>query len=423
MILWLLAALPARAEQPVLRLQLDGPILPITASYLERGLEKAEQERAILLLELDTPGGLVDTTLNINQRILNSPVPVIVYVHPAGGRAASAGVYLLYASHLAAMTPETRLGAATPISLGGGGENKDDAMTQKIRQDLRAHLRGLARKRERNLEWAERSVEQGVSLTARESLAENVIEILAEDSEALLHQVRGTTLVVAGEEWLLEPGEITDLPMHPGEQFLKTVSNPQVALILMMVGFYGIIYGLNNPGTLLPESVGAICLITGLFALGGLPINYAGLGLVLLSVVLFAAELMTPTYGALSLAGIVALMVGGSMLIPQGYPFLEISTSFLLGLGLAMALLFGLLLHFAVGSLRRRPVTGDEVLVGQTGRSYTPLEPGGQVRVCGETWRAVTSDGSFLAAGRRVRVKERRGLTLRVEPILPGEDD
>lgn len=412
--IWPCGSAPA-GTQNVFKLTLDGPILPVTLNYLERGLEKAESEGGLLLLVIDTPGGLVDTTLEINRRILGSKVPVIVFVSPSGGRAASAGVYILYASHLAAMAPETRLGAATPVTMGGQEESSSaEEMKKKIQNDLLAHLRALARKRNRNSEWAELSVTEGASLTDREALEQNVIELRAENLEQLLERLDGRTVTVNDEEWVLQPGRVVDFPMSGPEHFLVTISHPQVAVILLMIGLYGIIYGLNNPGTLIPESIGVICLVTALFALGSLPINYAGLGLLLLSVVLFGAELMTPTYGALTLAGIVSLMLGGSMLIPAGYPFFRLSTGFLAGLALTTAAFFGVVLRVTVGTMRRQPVTGDEVLIGARGICRARLAPEGMVRVLGENWRAV-SPGGDIEENAPVIVVGRRGLTLMVE--------
>jgi membrane-bound serine protease (ClpP class) len=408
------------AEEPRQRLYLltvDGPILPITATYLDRGIGRAEEEGGIAVILLDTPGGLVEATRKINQRIFASRAPVVVYVWPAGARAASAGVYLLYAAHVAAMAPGTHLGAATPITLGEGPP--DEGARRKMIEDMAAYARNLAQRRGRNPEWVEQSVRQGVSLTAQEAASRRVIDLLASDLQELSRELQGREVELAGgARVVLRPagGPPVEVPMSAPERFFLVLSDPQLALILVMIGVYGIVYGLLTPGTYVPEVVGSICLVLGLYALGTLPISYAGLGLVLLAVGFFIAELKAPVHGALAAAGVVALVLGGLLLIPAGHPYLQISRTLLVSLALFSGLFFTVILGGVARTMRRPPLSGVEAMRGALGRVRTPLDPEGQVLVRGELWNA-RCPGARLAPGSRVRVVGCRGLTLEVEPV------
>lgn len=417
---------PLDSRQPVLVLTVEGPIIPIVASYLDRGIGEAEAAGGIVVIRLDTPGGLVDTTYEINRRILESRVPVVVYVSPDGGRAASAGVYILYASHVAAMAPGTHLGAATPVAIGtGGGEGgrsggMDPAMHKKIVNDMVAYARNLAEKRGRNAEWVEESVREGVTLTASEALERRVVDLVASSLEDLLRQVEGRRVELgAGVEAVLRPARdrTREVPMTGVERFLSTLSHPELALLLMMIGVAGILYGIQLPGTFIPETVGAICLIMGLYALGNLPINYAGLGLVLLAVLLFVAEVKAPSHGGLTMLGILSMVLGGTLLVPEGYPYLEISRTFLVALAVLSAATFSVITAFVMRTLRRQPVSGREGLPGLVGTARDDLDPEGQVSVAGEIWQARARQAP-VRRGEKVKVVRMEGFRLLVEPLV-----
>ena len=423
---WLLAA--AAHAAPVVVLQVREAIGPANADYLVKGLDQAHRRGApLVVVELDTPGGLDTSMRRIIQAILASPVPVATYVSPEGARAASAGTFILYASHVAAMAPSTTLGAATPVALGAaGGESTArpasgpqapaDTMTAKQVHDAAAFIRGLAQQRGRNAEWAERAVREAVSLTATEALQAEVIDVVARDLPDLLAQVDGRVVRMrTGEARLATRGVAHELVLPDGRQrLLSVITNPSVALILMTLGIYGLIFEFSSPGFGVPGVVGAICLLLALFALQMLPVNYAGLALLALGLGLMAAELVTPALGIFGVGGAIAFVAGGILMFDRDVPGLGVPAPLLIGLAAA-----SMMAVIGVGGLalrsRRRPVrTGMEQMIDAPGEVLESDGHEAWARVRGERWR-VRSDVP-LERGQHVRVKAMRGLTLEVVP-------
>ncbi|MEM5427256.1 nodulation protein NfeD [Cupriavidus oxalaticus] len=429
----------ATATAPVYVIPLKGAVSPASASFILRGMARAREAGAqLVVLEMDTPGGLDASMREIIQAVLASPVPVASYVYPGGARAASAGTYILYASHIAAMAPGTNLGAASPVQIGIGGPQKPDAlpgatpasapssepaaadtMARKQMHDASAYIRGLAQLRGRNVEWAERAVREAVSLSADEALAQKVIDVVAPDLPALLRQVEGRKLATAGgkaSELRTRDAPVVTLEPDWRNRFLAVITEPSVALMLMMIGIYALIFEFSTPGMVVPGIVGAICLLLALFALHMLPVNYAGLALVVLGIGCMVAELFLPTFGALGVGGIIAFAFGAVMLIDTDVPGFGVPLSMVAALS-AMSAVFVFGMSALLLRSRRRPVvSGADTLVGSRGELLDDV-PGasgqeGWAAVHGERWR-VRSAGP-LARGTPVVVTARHGLVLEV---------
>lgn len=434
-----LAAAGEATAGTALRLEIRGAIGPATSDYIVRGIEAAEASGArLVVIEMDTPGGLDAAMRDINKAILASSVPVATFVSPAGSRAASAGTYILYASHLAVMSPATNLGAATPVQVGGAdaggspapaapaseGEQATpagSAMERKLTNDAVAYIRGLATLRHRNADWAERAVREAVSLGAEAALQDGVIDFLAPDIGSLLATAHGRRLKVGERELVLDTRALQVVHHDPDwrTRLLATITDPNVAYLLLLAGIYGLVLEGYHPGGLLPGVVGAICLLLALFAFQVLPVNFAGLGLVALGVMLLVAEALTPSFGVLGLGGIAAFVFGSILLLDSGVPGFAISRGLIGSLGtIASVGLLGLMLILV--RVHRRPVvSGREALVGATAEALEDFVDGsGMVLVEGERWTARCR--LAVHRGDSLRITGLRGLLLDAEPLDAG---
>ena len=408
-------------------LTVNGIINPAMASYVDRAIGQAEDTGAsVIVMQMDTPGGLDTSMRDIIQRMIASKVPIVVYVSPSGARAASAGVYLTYAAHIAAMAPSTNIGSAHPVSLDQSGNEQQmtDTMTQKVTNDAVAYIRGLAQARGRNADWAEQAVRSSVNITAQEALDQKVINVIADDVPSLLDKIDGTTVRVPGGNVTLNTKglPIEELDMSPIESFLHTISDPTIAYILLSLGTLGLIFELSSPGAILPGVVGGLFLLFALFGLGTLPLNMAGLLLLGFAFLLFVADVIAPTHGILTGGGVISFVLGSFMLInTRDAPFLSISTTAIGTLTLALTAFFIFVIRAVVRSRRRVPTTGREGMLRQVGRARTELAPGGMVFVDGALWEAMSETGS-VSEGEAVEVVGQRGLTLVVRRIVPTKE-
>lgn len=403
----------------VLVIEFDGPVTPIMHSYIERAIEEADiRNNEALIIRLNTPGGSVDLTNRIIQTIFAADVPVVVYVWPPGGMAASAGTFITLAGHAAAMAPNTTIGAASPID-GSGGEI-DETLREKIENMLVAEIRNLADRRgEEALEWAEEAITEAKAATANEALDLGIIDFIADDVDDLLAQLDGFTVTVRGDEVTLETAdaEIEFLEQTAIENFLNVIANPSIALLLISIGSLALVYELINPGGYISGIIGVILLLVGFFAIGQLPVNYAGLGLILLAFVLFGAELFTPTYGALTATGVASFIIGGLILFNTGELGYQVPLPTIISTAVTMAAAIGIGMRYAIKTMRRQPVTGEEGLLGATGVVKSELKPGGIIMVWGERWQAASSDGEPIPAGTKVKITKIDGFQLTVERI------
>lgn len=438
----------AASEPAVVVLDVDGAISPGTADYVVRGLKSAAADRArLVVLQIDTPGGLDTSMRQIVKQIIASPVPVVAFVAPEGARAASAGTYILYASHIAAMAPATNLGAATPVAIGIGGQpepgdqarkigkdggqqnNKDassagsgqavpgSAMEHKQVNDASAYLRSLAQMRGRNIEWAELAVRQAVSLSADEALKLNVIEVIARDVPDLLRQIDGRKVYVMGVGRTLDMSGVRIDTLEPDwrSRLLAVIAAPSIAYLLMLAGIFGLFFEFSNPGYVLPGVVGAISLLLAMFAFQMLPINYAGLGLIILGLAFMIAEVFMPSFGALGIGGVIAFIIGSVMLIDTDIPGYGVPWFLIVPVAIAGALFIFFVAGMALKARRRPVVSGREELIGSSGEVLEDFDgKDGWARVHGETWRIRSNQP--LSRGQRVRVVSMEGLIFDVEP-------
>jgi len=410
-----------QAESHLLVATYDGVINPVAAEYVHDALAAAEATNAqALIVRLNTPGGLDSSMRLIIQDITGSAIPVIVYVSPSSGRAASAGVFITMAGHVAAMAPGTNIGAAHPVALGGG--EPDKTMKEKTENDSAAYLKSIAEQRGRNVAWAEDAVRKSLSVTEGEALKLKVVDLVAEDIPALLKQLDGRTIALQNGPTVLHTANaaVRDFPMGLRLEFLKTLSDPNIAYLLMTIGTIGLIAELYNPGAILPGVVGAISLILAFYSFQSLPINYAGVLLFLLGIVFFILEASITSYGLLGIGGAVSMLLGSVMLIKTDVEFLQISWSVILPV-VALTAAFSLfMVGMGVRAMRRRPMTGREEMVGLVGVATTALAPRGQFAVHGELWEAVSE--CPLQAGTAAEVTRVEGLRLHVKPCAQQQE-
>lgn len=413
---WLTTAALAQDGSEVLVIDVEGPVTPVMLSFIDRAVNQADARNVeALIIRLDTPGGSVELTRQIMQVMINSEVPVVVYVWPAGGYAASAGTFITLAGHAAAMAPNTTIGAASPVD-GSGGEI-DETMRAKIENILVAEIKGLATRRgDDALEWATAAVTEAKAADAEEALELGVIDFIAQDTADLLAQLDGFTIEVQGDEVTLETQNATITPLEATtlEEILSLITNPTIALFLISLGSLAILYELINPGGYVGGVIGLICLLTGMYAVGQLPVNYAGLALIFLAFILFTAEIFTPTYGALTALGVASFIVGGLIMFNTSEFAYDIPWPSLVGMPLVMAAVITFGLGKVVQSGRRQPTTGKEAIIGAVGTARTALDPQGRIFIWGEIWQATSVDGQPIAAGEQVEVVSATGLRLTV---------
>lgn len=410
-------------------MRIDGAIGPASASFIADGLDEARQADAeLVIISMDTPGGLDTSMREIIQAILAMPTPVITYVHPSGARAASAGTFILYASHVAAMTPGTNLGAATPIQIGATpspeseGEDEDagispaNAAERKAVNDAVAYIRSLAEMRGRNADWGERAVREAASLSADAALEEGVIDIVAPNLESLIEQLDGMTVTIDGEPREISTDGLTVTEIEPGwtTQLLATITNPNIALILLMIGIYGIIFEFLNPGALVPGTVGAICLLVGFYALAVLPVDFVGLALIVLGIGLMIGEAFAPSFGILGIGGLVSFMFGATILFDTDVPEFRVNWSVIAAVGVFSAGVIILVARVGISSFKHRVVSGSEELIGASAKVIDWAGHEGHILVHSERWNAVGPEG--LSEGQTVVVEEMSGLKLTVSP-------
>jgi membrane-bound serine protease (ClpP class) len=400
----------------VLVIDVDGPVTPVMLSFIERAVQQADDMNAeALVIRLNTPGGSVDLTKRIIQSIVAADLPVVVYVWPPGGMAASAGTFITLAGHVAAMSPNTSIGAASPID--GSGQDIDETLRAKIENILTADIRSLADRRgEEAIEWAEEAITEAKAANAREALEIGVIDFVADDLDDLLQQMDGFVVDVNGQEVTLNTADASTRTIESTvlEGLLGVLTNPSIALLLISMGSLAIVYEIINPGGYIGGVVGVILLLVGFFAVGQLPVNYAGLALIILAIVLFVAELFTPTFGALTATGAIAFVLGALILFNTSEFAYQLPLPSIIGIPIFVAVIVAFGFRKVLEVRNRQPATGAEGIIGSVGVVKTPLEPEGTIFVWGERWYAASEDGQEIPVGSKVTVTKLEGFHLTV---------
>ncbi len=412
-----------KAQSQVMRLVVSGSINPASAKYIHDALEEAAADGThAVVIELNTPGGLLPSTREIVADFFASPIPIIVYVRPSGGQAASAGAFITLAGHVAAMAPGTNIGAAHPVTMGDGSQNISDSSNiplTKATNDAAAFARTIAEKRGRNIAWAEQAVRGSISNTETEALQDSVIDLVAADLNELLRRIDGREITTTKGVTILRTAHasVIDREMSFQQSLLNVLSDPNIAYILLMLGMYGLFFELYNPGSIFPGVVGGICLILAFYSMNTLPINYAGLALIIFGVILFLLEIKIVSHGLLSIGGIISLFFGSIMLIesPPGMDFLQISLSVIITLTICTAAFFLFIVGMGLSAMKRKPTTGIQGMLGEIGQTLEELSPNGSIAIRGEIWNARSRDGTVVPAKATVRVAALEQLTLVVE--------
>ena len=401
-------------KKDVLVITVSGVINPASAEYIGKSIKRAnEQKREAIVIELDTPGGLDTSMRDIVKNIIGSEVPVIVYVSPSGARAASAGVFITLAAHVAAMSPGTNIGSAHPV---GVGEKMDKAMSEKVTNDAAAYIKSLAERTGRNSKWAEDAVRKSVSATETEALKEKIIDIVSKDLNTLLSIIDGKKVKTVMGERILKTAHVNVVreEMSLRHKILNVITDPNVAYMLMLLGFYGLFFELTNPGSIFPGVMGGICLILAFYAFQTLPVNYAGLLLIILAIILFILEIKIISHGVLTIGGVIAMLLGSLMLFESPGPFMKLSLFLILPAVIVTALFFTVVVGLAYKAYKRKPVTGSEALVGMEGIANTDItKDSGMVSLHGEIWSAYSDE--TISKGEKIVVESLSGLKVKVK--------
>lgn len=412
--LLLLFSSNARANK-VFVAKFHGIIGPISSRYIVKAIRRAEKEKAeCLIIELDTPGGLDTAMRDIVKEELNASIPIVVFVYPKGARAASAGVFITLAAHIAAMSPGTNIGAAHPVSV---GKKMDREMTEKVTNDAVAYIESIARDRGRNAEWAKRAVRKSVSVSSNEAMELGIIDFIAENLDELLENIDGVNLEIERETKTLhtKDAQVEEISLTFREDFLNKITNPNIAYILFTLGIYGLIYEFTHPGAIFPGIAGGVCMILAFLSFQTLPVNYAGIALIVMGIIMLFLELKTPTNGPLSIGGIASMLLGSAMLFETDAPFLRVSWSVILPVVVFSAAFFLFVVSMTIRAMRKKPTTGKTGLIGETAVAKTHFVPGkiGSVYVHGEFWDAVSGD--VIKNGEEVEIVSVDGLRLKVK--------
>ncbi|MCX7760012.1 MAG: nodulation protein NfeD [Hydrogenothermaceae bacterium] len=404
------------AKAEIILANWNDAITPVAADYIKRVVDTAEKKRAcVVILTLDTPGGLDTAMRDIIKSISNTPIPFVVYVYPKGARAASAGAIITVASDVAVMSPMSNIGSASPVSM--EGRDIEETMKKKVINDMVAFVKSVALEKGRNPEVIEKMITESINLTAKEAVDKKVVDFIAMDINDLIDKLEGRKVKKLGKEIVLNVKNqpITEVELNFKEVLLKVLSNPTVAYFLLMIGFYGIFFELYNPGSIIPGTVGAISLALALYSLNIISVNWLGLILILLGILFFVIELITPTFGGIAIAGIISLFIGSVILVSPESPYGDISLSIIIPTVIFSALFFLIVAYLGLKAQREKPKTGEETIVGKEAVAYTDIDGQGYVMVDGELWKAISD--KKIEKGKKVRILNAEGLTLKVEEV------